>query len=88
MTSHTDPADALRGASRSIAAWPIMGTKVAGNHSNRCVSGIAVRAAMLGQSLRNLEHQNFGFETQSRFIAWINPMLGNYKPDQLEPTFR
>jgi putative ABC transport system permease protein len=45
-------------------------------------------AALLGQSLRNLEHQNFGFETQGRYIAWINPMLGNYKPEQLEPLFR
>jgi len=45
-------------------------------------------AALLGQSLRNLEHQNFGFETQGRHLAWINPMLGNYKPEQLEPTFR
>jgi predicted permease len=42
----------------------------------------------LGRSLRNLEHQNFGFETQGRYIAWINPMLGNYKPEQLEPLFR
>jgi predicted permease len=45
-------------------------------------------AALLGQSLRNLEHQNFGFETRDRYIAWINPMLGNYKPEQLEPMFR
>ncbi len=45
-------------------------------------------AALLGQSLRNLEHQNFGFETQGRYIAWINPMLGNYKPEQMEPMFR
>jgi putative ABC transport system permease protein len=45
-------------------------------------------AALLGRSLRNLEHQNFGFETEGRYIAWINPMLGNYKPEQLEPMFR
>ena len=45
-------------------------------------------AALLGQSLRNLEHQNFGFETKDRYIAWINPMLGNYKPEQMEPMFR
>jgi predicted permease len=45
-------------------------------------------AALLGQSLRNLEHQNFGFETDGRYIAWINPMLGNYKPEQLEPLFQ
>ena len=35
-------------------------------------------AAMLGQSLRNLEHQQFGFETKDRYIAWINPLLGGY----------
>ena len=33
-------------------------------------------AALLGQSLRNLEHQNFGFETEGRYIAWINPDAG------------
>ncbi len=43
---------------------------------------------MLGESLRNLEHQNFGFETRGRYIAWINPMLGDYKPEQMEPMFR
>jgi predicted permease len=45
-------------------------------------------AALLGQSLRNLQHQKFGFETQGRYIAWINPQLGNYKPEQMEPMFR
>jgi predicted permease len=45
-------------------------------------------AALLGQSLRNLEHQNFGFETQGRYLASINPMLGNYKPEQMEMMFR
>ena len=45
-------------------------------------------AALLGRSLRNLEHQNFGFETQDRYIAWINPTLGNYKPEELDPLFR
>ena len=45
-------------------------------------------AALLGQSLRNLEHQNFGFETEGRYIASINPTLGNYKPEQMEPMFR
>ncbi len=34
-------------------------------------------AALLGRSLRNLEHQNFGFEVRDRYIAWINPMLGS-----------
>jgi predicted permease len=45
-------------------------------------------AALLGQSLRNLQHQKFGFETKGRYIAWIDPQLGNYKPEQMEPMFR
>ncbi|MGA8594268.1 MAG: hypothetical protein WB676_05935 [Bryobacteraceae bacterium] len=45
-------------------------------------------AALLGQSLRNLEHQNFGFETRGMYIAWVSPLLGNYKPEQMEPMFR
>jgi predicted permease len=88
MSSRTDPADALRGAGRSVGAGRSWAQK------SLVIAQIAVSmillsaAALLGQSLRNLEHQNFGFETQDRYIAWINPMLGNYKPEQMEPLFR
>lgn len=88
MTSRTDPAQALRGAGRSVGAgraWvqkSLVMTQIA-------LSVILLSAAaMLGQSLRNLEHQNFGFEPEGRYIAAINPMLGNYKPEQMEPMFR
>src|SRR5580700_5825732 len=88
MTSHTDPAEALRGAGRSVGAGRTWAQKLL------VIAQIAVSivllsaAALLGRSLRNLERQNFGFETRDRYIAWINPMLGNYKPEQLEPLFR
>jgi putative ABC transport system permease protein len=88
MTAHTDPADALRAANRSVGAGRSWTQK------SLVISQVAVSlvllsaAAMLGQSLRNLEHQNFGFETRGRYIAWINPQLGNYKPEQMEPMFR
>jgi putative ABC transport system permease protein len=88
ITSNTDPADALRAATRSVGAGRSWLQK------SLVISQVAVSlvllsaAALLGQSLRNLEHQNFGFETQGRYIAWINPMLGNYKPEQMEPMFR
>ena len=88
MTSHADPADALRGAGRSVGAGRSSAQK------SLVIAQIAVSivllsaAALLGKSLRNLEHQNFGFETKDRYIAWINPMLGNYKLEQMEPMFR
>ncbi len=88
MTSHADPVEALRGANRSVGvsrAWVQKSLVVV----QAAMSLVLLSAAtLLGQSLRNLEHQNFGFETQGRYIAWINPMLGNYKQEQMEPMFR
>jgi putative ABC transport system permease protein len=88
ITSRTDPADVLRGAGRSIGAGRSWAQKslVVAQISMSVI--LLSSAALLGRSLRNLEHQNFGFETRDRYIAWINPMLGNYKPEQLEPMFR
>jgi hypothetical protein len=88
MTSHTDPAEALRGASRSVGAGRSWAQKSLVSAQIAVSLVLLSAAALLGQSLRNLEHQNFGFETQGRYIAWINPMLGNYKPEQMEPMFR
>jgi putative ABC transport system permease protein len=88
ITSHADPVEALRGANRSVGGRRSWAQKslVIGQAAMSLV--LLSAAALLGRSLRNLEHQNFGFETQGRYIAWINPMLGNYKPEQLEPLFR
>ena len=88
MTSHAEPVEALRGANRSVGggrSWTQKSLVIA----QAAVSLILLSAAaLLGKSLRNLEHQDFGFETRGRYIAWINPMLSNYKPEQMEPMFR
>ena len=88
MTSHADPVEALRGANRSVGggrSWAQKSLVVA----QAAMSLVLLSAAaLLAQSLRNLEHQDFGFDAQSRYIAWINPTLGNYKPEQMEQLFR
>jgi putative ABC transport system permease protein len=87
ITSHAEPVDALRGASRTV------GGKASWSQKTLVIAQAALSlvllsaAAMLGQSLRNLEHQDFGFQPKGRYIAWINPMLGNYKLEQLQPMF-
>ena len=88
VTSHADPVEALRGANRSRGGGGSWAQKslVIGQAAMSLV--LLSAAALLGRSLRNLEHQNFGFETQGRYLAQINPMLGDYKPEQLEPLFR
>jgi predicted permease len=88
MTSHADPIEALRGANRSVSggrSWAQRSLVIA----QAAMSLVLLSAAaLLGQSLRNLQHQNFGFETKGRYIAWIDPQLGNYRPEQMEPMFR
>jgi predicted permease len=88
VTSQADPVEALRGASRSVGSgrsWAQKSLVIA----QGAVSVVLLSAAaLLGQSLRNLQHQDFGFETQGRYLASINPELGNYKLEQLEPLFR
>jgi hypothetical protein len=44
---------------------------------------LLIGAGLLTQTLRNLENQKFGFETQGRVIARVDPALAGYKPEQL-----
>ena len=88
MTSHANPVDALRGANRSVGGGRSWAQK------SLVIAQVAMSlvllsaAALLGRSLRNLEHQDFGFETEGRYIVWINPMLSNYKPEEMLPIFK
>jgi predicted permease len=88
MTSHAEPIEALRGSRGSTgtkARWPQRVLVIA----QATMSLVLLSAAaMLGQSLRNLQHQDFGFDMNGRYVAWINPKLANYKPEQLDPLFR
>jgi len=88
LTLHTDPMDALRVASRS-----------AGGRRQRALHALVIfeaavsvvllsAAAMLGVSLRNLEHQDFGFELNGRYLVAINTMLAGYKQEQLVPVLQ
>ena len=88
MTSHAEPVEALRGANRAVGGsrhWAQKALVIA----QAAVSLVLLSAAaMLGSSLRNLEHQNFGFNPDGRYLVYINPMLSNYKQEQLVPLFR
>ncbi len=87
ITSRAQPVEALRGANRAVGGrhWA-QKTLVAAQAAVSLV--LLSAAAMLGGSLRNLEHQDFGFNPDGRYLVYINPMLSNYKPEQLVPLFR
>ena len=86
MTAHADPADALRGAHRSTpqaAGWTQKSLVVA----QAALSLVLLCAAgLLTQSLRNMQHQNFGFDVANRYILHLDPSMAGYKPEQL-PAF-
>jgi predicted permease len=88
LTSHAEPIEALRGANRTTArgaSWPQKALVV----MQAALSLVLLSAAaMLTQSLRNLEHQNFGFATEDRYMAYIDPHLAGYQPEQLELLYR
>ena len=88
LTSHAEPVEALRGANRSIGhktQWPQKALVV----TQATVSLILLSAAaMLALSLRNLEHQKFGFETKDHYLISIDPKLAGYRPDQLDLLYR
>jgi putative ABC transport system permease protein len=87
MTSHAEPVEALRGANRAVGGHSrILKALVIAQASMSLV--LLSTAALLGQSLRNLERQDFGFDMNGRYVAWINPKLEDYKPEQLDPLFR
>lgn len=84
MAVRVDPVEALRGANRS--------TRHAGSLSRRTL--VVLQAALslvllcasglLMETLRKLEHQDFGFEQDHRTVVYIDPLLAGYKPEQLE----
>jgi putative ABC transport system permease protein len=93
ITSHAEPMEAVRGVSR--AAGPNDGVfKSAGAQKMLVIVQTAVSlvllsvAAMLGQSLRNLEHQDFGFDSDGRYLVSINPKISNYKQEQVAQLLR
>jgi len=88
MNSHADPIEALRGASRSTGRnrhWAQKTLVIL----QAAVSLVLLSAAfMLGQSLRNREHRNFGFDTDGRYLVSIDTKISGYKPGQLAPLYR
>lgn len=87
MTSHVDPAEALRGNSRSVRGSGSFAQRALVIAQAAMSLVLLTAAALLSQSLRNLEHQNFGFDVKDRYLVSINPELGNYKPEQMNQFF-
>ena len=88
ITSHSDPAEALRGANRSTrdrGALPQKGLIV---FQAALSLVMLVSAGLLTKSLRNLEHQNFGIQTANRYVVHLDPTGAGYTPEKLQPLYQ
>jgi len=83
ITSHSDPAEALRGANRSTRDRSALPQKSLVIAQAALSLVLLAMAGLVTQSLRNLEHFNFGFNTGGRMIAIIDPLTAGYTEEGL-----
>ncbi|HEY1732349.1 MAG TPA: ABC transporter permease [Terriglobales bacterium] len=88
MASHSDPAEALRGANRSTRDHSTMPQKSLVIAQAALSLVLLSMAGLVTQSLRNMEHFNFGFSTGGRLMVQMNPMSGNYTLERLPSLYQ
>lgn len=87
VTSHSEPAEALRGSNRSTkdhSGW-LQRSLVILQAALSLV--LLVGAGLLAKSLSKLENQDFGVETTNRVVAHFSPENAGYKQEQLQGLY-
>jgi len=87
FTSHGNPVEALRGANRSTRDSATLPQKILVVVQAVLSIVLLAGAGLLTRSLRNLEHQSFGFETDHRISIVMNGPPASYTEAQLDPLY-
>jgi predicted permease len=88
FTSHGNPVEALRGANRSTRDSATLPQKILVVVQATLSIVLLAGAGLLTRSLRNLEHQSFGFETDHRISIVMNEPPASYTEPQLNALYR
>ena len=88
MATRVDPIEALRGASRSTARTGALPRKLLVVFQAALSLVLLSASGLLTAALRNLEHQDFGFQLDRRTIVNFDPRLAGYQVSQLAPLYR
>ena len=83
ISSHADPAEALRGLNRSTGDRSLLPQKTLIVLQAALSLVLLVGAGLMTQTLRNLEHQNFGITTTNRYVIHIDPMGAGYNVETI-----
>lgn len=87
-TATADPAEALHGANRSTGGSGTWAQKALVIAQAALSLVLLCAAGLLTQSLRNMQNQQFGFDTQGRYILHVDPKMAGYKSPQLPALYR
>ena len=87
-TSHSQPAEALRGVNRSTRDGVSLPQRLLVISQAALSLVLLAGAALLTQSLRNLEHQNFGIQTANRYVLHLDPAGAGYSAERLPALYR
>jgi predicted permease len=87
-TSHSQPAEALRGVNRSTRDGASLPQRLLVIFQAALTLVLLAGAALLTQSLRNLERQNFGIQTANRYVLHLDPAGAGYSAERLPALYR
>ena len=88
ISSKEQPANAMRGTNRSTRDGSSLLQRSLVILQAALSVVLLVGAGLLGKSLRQVQHQNFGLETTNRVIVDMNPQKAGYKPEQLQGLYQ
>lgn len=88
LSSHAQPAEALRGATRTTRDRSSLPQKALVIFQAGLSVVLIAGAILMTKSLANLENQNFGIATANRFIAHFDPQGAGYTVDRLPSLYR
>ena len=83
ISSHADPAEALRGINRSTGDRALLPQKAMIVFQAALSLVLLVGAGLMTQTLRNLERQDFGLVTANRYVIHMDPMGAGYSLDRI-----
>ena len=88
LSSHAQPAEAMRGSNRSTKDRSSLPQKALVIFQAALSLVLLVGAVLMTKSLNNLEHQDFGLSTTNRYVLHLDVQGAGYKAERLQPLYR
>jgi predicted permease len=88
LSSHAQPAEALRGANRATKDRSSLPQKSLVVFQAALSVVLLTAAILVTKSLTELEHQNFGIKTADRYVVHIDPAGAGYTTERMPALYR